>query len=120
MIDLFNNINISDENNMCLEKSCEVIQNLINECEQLNEEVYGFKYISNEQKQHLEKSYERINELKQTIDKLNNRLINNEKKTGGFNNNFINMIKKYSRNITEERKKEIENKYSKYLNIKDI
>ena len=113
--EMINNISEDNNNNDWLDKSCKIIKMLLDENETLKEESYGFKYISEEQKKHTMKLDENFNELKQHYDSLSNKLKAYESQNGGFNNNIVNLIKTYSKNITDDRKKEIQEKYNKYI-----
>ncbi len=115
--EMINNISEDGNNNDWLDKSCKIIKMLLDENEALKEESYGFKYISEEQKKHTMKLDENFNELKQQYDNLTNKLKTYDSQNGGFNNNIVNLIKKYSKNITDDKKKEIQEKYSKYMYI---
>jgi len=112
--EVMNNIS-EDNNNDWLDKSCKIIKMLLDENENLKEESYGFKYISEEQKKHSMKLDGNFNELKQEYDSLSNKLKSYESQNGGFNNNIVNLIKSYSKNISDDRKKEIQEKYNKYI-----
>lgn len=53
--------------------------------------------------------------MKQENDKLKNQLNNYEKQSSGFNDDFISIFKNYSTELSENKKREIEQKYKQYL-----
>lgn len=108
--ELIKNIDVNN-----IEKYYELIQVLMNENEIYKEENFGFKFVTDEQRKKLNKFVEEINTLKQSNEKLNSQLKLYENQKGGFKDNIINMIKNYSKNISEERKRELKEKYKKYI-----
>ena len=112
--ELVNN-NTDEKNANCIEKSYDIIKTLANENDLYKEEAYGFKYVCDEQKKKIKKLNDDNNLLKYENDKLNNQLKLHEQQKGGINDNIMNIIKNYSKNLTEERKIEIQNKYKKYI-----
>lgn len=100
--------NISVNNVSCVEKSCDIIKALANENDLFREEAYGYKYVSDELKIKNKKYVDEITQLK-------NQLILYEQQRGGMSDNIQNIIKSYSMGLSDERKKEIREKYKKFI-----
>ena len=103
-----------------LEKSVELLRMFVNENERLQEEAYGYKFVADEEKKYTNKLTNYVDNLKSENDKLNCQLNNFEKQAGGVNNDIINIFKSYSKELSESRKKEIENKYRQYISSQKI
>jgi len=109
------NNNTDEKNANCIEKSYDIIKALVNENDLYKEEAYGFKYVCDEQKKKIKKLNDDYSSLKYENDKLNNQLKLHEQQKGGINDSIMNIIKNYNKNLTEDRKREIQNKYKKYI-----
>lgn len=100
--------NINDNNINVVERSCEIIKALVNENDIFREEAYGYKYVSEELKNKNNKYIDEINTLK-------NQLFLYDQQKGGMNTDITNIIKNYSNGLSDERKREIREKYKKFL-----
>ena len=100
--------NVSANNINCVEKSCDIIKALANENDLFREEAYGYKYVSDELKIKNKKYVDEITQLK-------NQLLLYEQQRGGMSDNIQNIIKSYSMGLSDERKKEIREKYKKFI-----
>ena len=115
--------NINNNNDNYVEQSYDVITALINENELYRNEAFGFKYVSDELQEKLKKIsnekktlFEENNNLKQNNEKLNNQMNLYEKQQkGGFSDNILKFLKCYSTGLTEDKKRELRDKYKKYI-----
>ena len=104
--EFFKNITLNNAN--CIEKSHDIIKALANENDLFREEAYGYKYVSDELKSKNKKYIDEITQLK-------NQLLLYEQQRGGMSDNIQNIIKSYSMGLCDERKKEIREKYKKFI-----
>lgn len=115
--------NINNNNDNYVEQSYNIIMALINENETFRNEAYGYKYVSEELGEKIKKIsnekkllFEENNNLKQNNDKLSNQVNLFEKQQkGGLNENVMKFLKCYSTGLTEEKKRELRDKYKKYI-----
>jgi len=113
--ELINSLNVNEQNLNCIEKSCDIIKALVQKNELFEEEAYGYKFVSEEQNKQLNKYYEEINNYKQYVEKLSNQIKLYESQKGGVSNDIFNLLKNYSKGMSEDKKKQIKEKYNKYI-----
>lgn len=103
-------MDISNDKNpkIVLDRACELLKVCINENNEMREQTYGLECLSDE-------AQNRIKELKRENKQLIERANAMNDNLGQNTSNLNDIFKSYSKSLTEQRKKELREKYLKRL-----
>lgn len=98
-----------------LEKAGELLNMFAQENEKLKEDVFGYKYVAEEEQKHNVELSQHINALEKERHELKQRLHGYTNKISKTDKCFENVLKNYGKELTDAKKQEIKQRFSKYL-----